>query len=490
VVTQQEGFLKWQSMGGRRGIIYILESRDGRGWRSFVIELDKISAFLKAPLRLGVACLAIVLEKSRRNGDDAIGGYDPDGSSRALSKDDMPSFADVLRSGPGGMEVERMLSQPAIPLAKDRGERPEEQKLPVVISNGSENTLGMDHCYRCGSKLAKAKMVLAIRDKTGCAYGDTSVGNQLTGELNVFSSLLNWKSQLEKLKVEVDQAFSRVCEGLLEFGPGLKPKVNGRKRKNKLKKKRRLHWVRKDPKPNVLVLNERVVCPVEGLSPVKGIVGSDKSSATPENSGGLGSPLSGTLAPGNQLVGCSYSSERGSRPEDDEDSLKGETGTFEKMGRSPKLPEVTGGPSSALEILVPVSASSSSVLSPGPVLPIPVSEVSPKDPVVFANALRDSVDVLSVWVDSGPPDSLVPSGIPSSVPMLTHSPGLGDRNGLELALIPKEELEPLSFIDKVRSFSGKKTPEGFLKAVLAYSHWVGITCDGFLKVSFQLCLRL
>jgi hypothetical protein len=99
---------------------------------------------------------------------------------------------------------------------------------------------------------------------------------------------MNWKRQLEKLKAEVDQAFSRVCEGLLEFGPGLKPKVNGRKRKNKLKKKRRLRLVRKDPKPNALVLNDRVVCPVEGLSPVKGIAGSDKSPTTPENSGGLG----------------------------------------------------------------------------------------------------------------------------------------------------------------------------------------------------------
>jgi hypothetical protein len=55
-----------------------------------------------------------------------------------------------------------------------------------------------------------------------------------------------------------------------------------------------------------------VLCPVEGLSPVKGIAGLDKSPTTPENSGGLGFLSSGTLAPGNQLVGCSSSSERGS----------------------------------------------------------------------------------------------------------------------------------------------------------------------------------
>jgi hypothetical protein len=128
-------------------------------------------------------------------------------------------------------------------LVKDCGERPEKQKLPVVISNGPENPLGMDHCYRCGSEHAKAKAVPAVRDKTDCTFGDTSARIQLTGELNKYSSLLNWKSKLEKLKAEVDKALSRVYEGLLEFGPGLKPNVNGRKRKNKLKKKRRLRWI-------------------------------------------------------------------------------------------------------------------------------------------------------------------------------------------------------------------------------------------------------
>jgi hypothetical protein len=230
-------------VGGRRGIIYIPKGRDGRGWRSFVFVLEKISAFLKASPRLGVARPATVLEKPRRNGDGAIRGHDLIGSSRALSNDDTPSFADVLRSGPGSMEVERMLSQSASPLVKDCGERPEEQKLPVVISNCLENPLGMDHCYRCGSEHAKAKAVPAVRDKTDCPFGDTSAGIQLTGELNTYSPLLNWKSQLEKLKAEVDKALSRVYEGLLEFGPGLKPNVNGRKRKNKLKKKRRLRWI-------------------------------------------------------------------------------------------------------------------------------------------------------------------------------------------------------------------------------------------------------
>jgi hypothetical protein len=233
-------------VGGRRGIIFIPEGRDGRGWRSFVLELDKISAFLKVPLTFGVGRPTTVLEKTRRNSDNAIGGYDPGDPSRALSKDGAPSFAAVLHSGPGRLEVERTLSQPAIPLAEDKGDRPEKQKLLVVISRGSENRifqmnpLGKDHCYRCGSDLAKAKKVSAARDKTGCVHGETSAGNQLTGELNWFSSLLTWRSQLEKLKADVDQDYSRVCDGLLEIGPGLKPKVNGRKRKNKPKKKRRL----------------------------------------------------------------------------------------------------------------------------------------------------------------------------------------------------------------------------------------------------------
>jgi len=46
--------------GSRRGIIFIPEGRDGRGWRSFVLELGKISAFLKVPLRLGVVRPATV----------------------------------------------------------------------------------------------------------------------------------------------------------------------------------------------------------------------------------------------------------------------------------------------------------------------------------------------------------------------------------------------------------------------------------------------
>jgi len=220
---------------------------------------------------------------------------------------------------------------------------------------------------------------------------------------------------------------------------------------------------------------------VEGLSPANGIGGSDKSPASPEISGGLGFPSSGTLVSGSQRAVCSSSSERGSRLDFDEVLLEEGMGPFEKMGLSSKLPEVAGGPPFALEVLVPINVSPPSVLSSRLVLHIPVPEVSPKDPVVSAIVSRDSVDALTVWAGPGLSDSLVPSGLPSSDSILTHNPSSSSRvrNGMELALIPVEEPEPLSFFNKVRGFSGKKTPGVFLKAVLAYSHSVGITCDGY-----------
>jgi len=168
--------------------------------------------------------------------------------------------------------------------------------------------------------------------------------------------------------------------------------------------------------------------------------------------------------------------------------LEGGMGPIEKMGLSSKLPEVAGGPPFALEVLVPVSVSPFPVLSFGLELLVPVPEVSPKDPVVTAKVSRDSVDALTVWVGPGPSDSLVSSGLPLSVSPFeivpfNHFPssGSGLRNGMELALIPEEEPAPLSccLIDKVRGFSSKKSPGDFLKAILEYSHSVGITCDGY-----------
>jgi hypothetical protein len=302
---------------GRRGIIFIPEGCDGKGWRSFVLELGKISDYLKVPIGLGLVRPAPVREKTRRDSDGAHGGFDLVGYARPFSKDGAPSFVEFLRSGSSGLEVERKLFRPVVPLVKDIGDRLEELKLPIGSENVNSlvNPLGKGHCDRCGSENVKAVKVSAARDKTGCFFGDISTGYQLTGEMNTYSSLLIWKSQLEKLKADVDQAFSRVCEGLLVIGPGFKPNVNRRKRKNKHKKKRRLRWVQKDSKPNACAQKDSVVLPVESLSPAKGFGGLDKYPATSEISGGLGFSSSGTLAPRNQFAVCSSSFERGSRPD-------------------------------------------------------------------------------------------------------------------------------------------------------------------------------
>jgi hypothetical protein len=276
------------------------------------------------------------------------------------------------------------------------------------------------------------------------------------------------------LKADVNQAYSRVCDGLLELGPGLKPKINGWKRKNKPKKKRRLRWIQKVPKPNALDLKDRVLSPGEGMSPAKGLVGSGNSLATPKNSGGLGFLSSDTHAPGNQCVECSSCPERDSRPQFDGETSEGERGMTEKSGLALKLPEVAGDSIFVPEVPVPVRPS---VLSSGTVLSTPIPEISPKDPVGSAKPLKDSLDMLIVWAGSGSPDSLVSAGL--SPLELTHSSSPGVRKGTKLAFLPEEEPVPLSFIDKVRGVSGMKNPEGFLRAVLAYCQWVGITCDGF-----------
>jgi hypothetical protein len=108
---------------------------------------------------------------------------------------------------------------------------------------------------------------------------------------HTFPSLLSWKSQLEKLKADVEQALSKVCEGLLSIGPGFKPKRVGRKNNNK-KKKRRLRWVPKVKKPKAFdPFAASAVCPEEGPSMALGCGGSEIISAVSELPGGL-CPLS------------------------------------------------------------------------------------------------------------------------------------------------------------------------------------------------------
>jgi hypothetical protein len=55
--------------------------------------------------------------------------------------------------------------------------------------------------------------ISAARGKDDLFFGDSSANFQLTGVEHTFPSLMLWKSQLEKLKADVEQALSRVCEG-------------------------------------------------------------------------------------------------------------------------------------------------------------------------------------------------------------------------------------------------------------------------------------
>jgi hypothetical protein len=110
-------------------------------------------------------------------------------------------------------------------------------------------------CDRCDAENVEEGMGVsrlpensAARGKKDIFLGDHSADFQLTGVVHTFPSLLLWKSQLEKLKADVDQVLSRVCEELSSFGPGLKSKGVGQKNKTK-KKKRRLRWVPKVSKP-------------------------------------------------------------------------------------------------------------------------------------------------------------------------------------------------------------------------------------------------
>jgi hypothetical protein len=102
------------------------------------------------------------------------------------------------------------------------------------------------------------------------AQSNISAGFQLTSEEDTFSLLSLWRSQLEKLKADVDRALCCVSEGLLLFGPGSKPNSIRRKRKDTKKKMGRLCWVPKISKPNTSVsTSELAVFPETGSTSEK-----------------------------------------------------------------------------------------------------------------------------------------------------------------------------------------------------------------------------
>jgi hypothetical protein len=141
-------------LGGRRGIIYIPEGYDGRGWSRFVLELGKIRDFLKIPVGHGMVRLASVPEKLWGVGDDANEGSVSFVSASSLGKNGVPSFVEVLRRGARRPEVEKKLSRPVSPLGEKHRDCSEEEKKLFR----SEKPLGKDLCDRCGTENVKGGM--------------------------------------------------------------------------------------------------------------------------------------------------------------------------------------------------------------------------------------------------------------------------------------------------------------------------------------------
>jgi hypothetical protein len=274
------------AVGGRRGFICIPEGYEGRGWSKFVLELGKVKDFLNVPYGHGTVRLASVPERICGAGvavKEASVPFIPVGSP---SKKRVSSFVEVLRRGANCPGVEKKLPHPVATVGEKRRVHSVEEK---ELSR-TEKPLEKDSCDRCGAVKdgmggSLLPMKSAARGKGGSFCGDPEV-YQLTGEEHTFPSLLLWKSQLEKLKADVDQALSRICEGLFSFGPGSKSKCIGWKKKIK-NRKRRLHWVAKAPKPSSFdPLVESVGRPMVGPSSTLDCGWSEISPAVSEPPGG------------------------------------------------------------------------------------------------------------------------------------------------------------------------------------------------------------
>jgi len=344
------------AVGGRRGIIYFPEGYEGRGWRKVVIELGKVRDFLKIPDGYGMLCSASNPEKLRRAGDGDIEGSAPSIPVVSPGNIGVSSFVEVLCRGANCLEVEKKLSLPVVPIeVKHRVLLVKEKKL-----FRSEKPSAKVPCDRCDAENVEEGMGVsrlpensAARGKNDIFLGDHSADFQLTGVVHTFPSLLLWKSQLEKLKADVDQVLRRVCEGLSSFGPGLKSKRVGRKIKTK-KKKRRLRWVPKVPKPIVFdPLADSSVCPKVGPLLTSGYGGSEKLLAVSKFSGGS---YSMSLSSGLSVPELrSPKPVRGPRLDFGAAVLEDGVGSSELLGFSPVSPEIFGG--SASSTVVPDLAS-------------------------------------------------------------------------------------------------------------------------------------
>jgi hypothetical protein len=246
-----------------------------------------------------------------------------------------------------------------------------------------------------------------------------------------------WKSQLGKLKADVDQALSRVCERLLSFGPGSK--------KNKNKKKSRLCWVPKAPKPiSFDLLAEPVVLPEVVLSPTLGYGGLEKPLAVFE--------LSGGLYPMSLMSGFSAPENRSSRPmrgpwlDFVTAAVEDGVGLSEMMGSFPVIPEVSGGSSSST--VVPESASLVSHPRPnsGVVSSVFGLEANLTNSVALVDSSMNKEGAMVVWVGSNPLDTLVASDFSPFISSVVSGPfshklfsSLRCKNGLDFVSIPEGE---------------------------------------------------
>jgi len=295
-----------------KGIICIPKGRDGRGWSRFVMELEKVRDFFKAPAGQGMARSTPFSEKFRIVGN----GVNPGVCTDFQGKEGAPSYVKALRKGLSCSEKESQPPHPVVSLSKDRCARPKQGKKRFR----TVHSLGKDLSERWGldevmgvSRLPEmaAQSHPDTRGKPECskvyahasAQPNISTGFQLTSEEDTFSLLSLWRSQLEKLKANVDRALCRVSEGLLLFGPRSKPNGIRQKRKKDTKKKMgRLRWVPKIVKPNPSVsTSELAVFPEMGSTSEKVSGDSERSPATSETTGGVSS-LVGFGKPNTEVI--------------------------------------------------------------------------------------------------------------------------------------------------------------------------------------------
>jgi hypothetical protein len=213
----------------------------------------------------------------------------------------------------------------------------------------------------------------------------------------------------------VDQALSRICEGLFSFGPGSKSKCIGRKKKIK-NRKRRLRWVPKAPKPSSFEpLAESVGRPVVGPSSTLDCDGSEISPAVSEPPGGSCPMLTAGLSVSEKQLSSPV---QGPWPDSVAAAREDGAGPSVRMGSSPVTPEGSGG-------------LFSNAVQPEPFLGLEGPEAN----LAVVDSPLKAVDALGVGAVSDPSDSLVISDLSPSPSLVSGPLGLRSRNWLVSVLI-------------------------------------------------------